>query len=311
MDAAPDLDRAELPLTTRSRNPEPARGVLGRMRRIAPRASLAGLLCLSACAGAPVGPTDARATPGQRRARTEHGAVDRCTGHDGLEIDPVAPIAADWQGAVTIGGHGEVTVRWCGEGTVSIVSLTLGPDDGGELGAARFIRSPDPARARLVRGGSLTDEIAAPAQPGPLLLVVEATTDRGETITARAPLESVDDPERAALRGECVAAGGTWGPHGMMGHESCDRPTRDAGQRCTSDADCEGPCIETGTEPLGGGAPPGVAVPACGPGRQPHLAIGRCHDRSLRFGCHPRLFDVTIECVGPVLGRRVHAVCVD
>jgi len=194
---------------------------------------------------------------------------------------------------------------------VSIVSLTLGRRGAtGELEAARSIRNPDPARARLTRGGSLTDGLWAPAQPGPLVLVVEATTDLGQTVTARAHLESVDDPERVALRTECEAAGGTWAPHGMAGHESCDRPTSDAGQRCTSDADCEGPCLDSGTEPLGD-PPPGVDVPACGPGRQPHLLVGRCHARSLRFGCHARLFEVTIECLGPAFGRRAHTVCVD
>jgi hypothetical protein len=182
-------------------------------------------------------------------------------------------------------------------------------DEAGGPGPARWILSPDATRARLAHGASLTEEVWAPAAPGPLLLIVEAITERGETITASARLESVDDPERAALRAECVAAGGQWGPHRMMGHESCDRPTRDAGQRCTSDADCEGPCIESGTEPLAGAAPPGAEVPACGAGRAPRLVVGRCHDRSLGFGCHARLSDVTIECVGP-FPRRAHTVCV-
>ena len=284
------------------------------MPRIVLGALLVGQLALSACGGAStLGATESGPRPGATEAaivRAEEPVPDPCEGRDGLVIDPIAPIAAEWQGAVTIGGHGEVTMRWCGAGTVSIVSLTLATDEAGELGPARYIRNPDPARARLARGGSLTDEVAAPGQPGPLLLVVEATTDEGETITARASLESVDDPERAALRTECEGAGGRWGPHGMMGYESCDRPTRDAGQRCTSDADCEGPCIESGTEPLGDAAPPGVEVPACGPGRQPHLVVGRCHDRSLRFGCHPRLSELTLECVGP-FPRRAHTVCVD
>lgn len=289
------------------------------MPRIVLGGLLLGQLALSACGAASnLGATERAPRPAATEAplaREEQPAPDPCEGRDGLVIEPIAPIAAEWQGAVTIGGHGEVTVRWCGAGTVSIVSLTLGRDEAGELGPARYIRNPDPARARLVHGASLTDALAAPGQPGPLLLMVEATTERGETITARASLESVDDPERAALRSECEAAEGTWGPHGMMGYESCDRPTRDAGQRCTSDADCEGPCIASGTEPLGDAAPDvellaGVEVPACGPGRQPHLAVGRCHDRSLRFGCHPRLSEVTIECVG-AFPRRAHTICVD
>ncbi|MDQ3037726.1 MAG: hypothetical protein M3Y87_35360 [Myxococcota bacterium] len=291
------------------------------MLRIALRLILLGLLSHSGCAArAPRAATasDVSRTRDAGEPRTEHvaradePALDACAGQHGLVIEPTVPIAADWQGAATVGGRGEATVRWCGAGTVSIVSLTLGHRDvDGDLGEVRSIRTPDPLRARLTRGGSLTDELWAPSEPAALLLVVDAIAEDGETIRARAQLESVEDPERIALRTECQAAGGTWAARGMTGSEQCDRPTSDAGQRCTSDADCEGPCVDAGSEPLSDAPAAGLEMPACGPGRQPHLLVGRCHDRSVRFGCHPRLHEVTIECVAPAFRRRAHGVCVD
>lgn len=231
---------------------------------------------------------------------------DPCTDRDGLVIDRLEPIVSEWQGAVTVGGHGPVMVRWCGAGAVTVASVTVSSPEG-----ARFVRELDPAAAGLEAGASLAVEVSAPARAQRLEVVVLATDEEGRSHSASAPLQSAEDPELVTQRDACEAAGGQWGAHGMLGRQSCDRPTHDAGQRCTSSADCESFCVEDGDEPLTGSPPVGVEEPRCGAGQQPRLLVGHCHERSLPFGCHPRLREVTIECIAPGAARRGHMLCVD
>jgi hypothetical protein len=238
--------------------------------------------------------------------------VSPCAGHDGLVIDPIGPIVSDWQGQVVVGGRAPVVLRWCGAGVVTVSSISVvQPATQGSPERALHVREPNPAHGRLAHGQSLTVEVHAPARPGLVEVVALATDEHAHPHAARAPLESIEDPARVAGRRECVAAGGDWGPHGMAGVESCDRPTRDAGQRCTSDADCESVCIDDGHEPLGASPPAGVEVPSCERGEQPRLVVGHCFARTLPFGCRARLPRVTIECVAPGVGRRAHTICVD
>jgi len=236
--------------------------------------------------------------------------VDPCEGLDGLVIDPPAPIEADWQGAVVMGGWGPVVLRWCGEGAATVETLSVDRPVAEEaVGGSRH--TFEPSAARLARGETLTVNVWAPATPGPLQAVAVARDETGRAHRASAGFESVDDPERAARRAECEAAGGTWAGRGLAGIQSCDRPTRDAGRRCTSDADCEGACIPERCEPLVDPAPADTPASSCQPGREPRLVVGRCHDRSTLFGCHSRLPNVTVECLPPGGLCRMPHVCVD
>lgn len=277
------------------------------------------LLVVIACACAPKGRVPSEPPASEPPASEPEVVLDPvatpaspCTGHDGLVIDPIRPIVSDWHGQVVVGGQAPVILRWCGEGMVTVASISVvQPATEGSPARALHERVPDPAHERLAHGQSLIVEVHAPARPGLVEVVVLATDEHARPQTARAPLESVEDPARVAHRRECAAAGGHWGPHGMAGVESCDRPTRDAGQRCTSDADCESACIDDGDEPLGASPPAGAEVPSCEPGAQPRLVVGRCSARTLPFGCRARLPRVTIECVAPGIGRRAHTICVD
>jgi hypothetical protein len=275
---------------------------------------LAGAACTSTSPRETTTPALARTSEAPDAPREEPAEPialpDPCAGATSLVIEPIAPIEADWQGALVVGGWARVTVRWCGQGTIAVEALTVRrPDADGE--PPLRIRNPAPERARLAHGDALVDEVWGAPTPATLVLEVTAVGPDGAALAASAPFESVDDPERARLRAECAARGGRWGPQGLAQGEMCDAPTRDAGQRCLSDDECEGPCIDVGTEPLPVSLPAGVEVPACGPGREPRLLVGRCHDRSIRFGCHPRLHEVTIECIAPGFARRAHTVCVD
>ncbi len=283
------------------------------MRHPALSLALAASIATACASGPPLAVEEpVQVVTDQARSEPPAQLADRCAGHDDLFLEPVAPIAADWQGAVTVGGLASVTVMWCGAGMVTVTSVTLlRPATADAPVQPLYVREPDATTGRLACGEALTIEVSAPAMPASLEVVALATDASGAQHTARIAVEAVDDPERAALRAECEAAGGEWSAHGLAGVESCDRPTRDAGQRCTSDADCEGPCLETGTEPLTGTTPVGVVVPSCGGGGELRLVVGRCHDRSLRFGCFARLEDVRVECIAPGFARRSRVVCVD
>jgi hypothetical protein len=290
------------------------------MRWITALLGLLGVVTVAACTGKgsttvePEPEPDAQREPASPRRATLGASLSAhpCDGHDGLVLDPIDPIIDDWQGAVTVGGRGPVIVRWCGMGTVTLVSVTvLRASDDGSSEVPLFIRELDPSHARLEPGASQTLEIGAPAGNSRLAVLALAVDASGLEHRARATLHTLEDPERLALRGACEDAGGKWGARGLAGREQCDKPTRDAGQRCTSRADCEGPCIHDATEPLTDAAPDGVEIPACGPGQQPHLRVGHCHERSVRFGCHPRLDRVTIECLAPGFAKRLNSVCVD
>ncbi|MCB9718430.1 MAG: hypothetical protein H6712_31565 [Myxococcales bacterium] len=236
---------------------------------------------------------------------------DRCEGHDALVIDPPAPIAAQWQGAATVGGTGPLVLRWCGEGIVIVRSVTVVRPHPDGTDAVTVLLELEAQRGALGHGDELTMTIHTPAQPGTLGVIAVAEDGDGRSFQARTTLEVIEDPERTAQREACLASGGRWGPQGMLGVETCDRPTRDAGKRCLSDADCEGACLEDTDEPFTGNVPVSAPLPRCGPGQELRVRVGRCHDRTTLFGCHSRLRATTVECVAPGAARRKNVICVD
>ena len=68
----------------------------------------------------------------------------------------------------------------------------------------------------------------------------------------------------------CKSAGGAWAEHG--GTFYCDRPTSDAGRRCSDSRDCLSFCIVAGD--------PRDCDDIVAPNN------GVCYERELSFGCH-------------------------
>ena len=238
---------------------------------------------------------------GAAPARAPLVADPACAGETGLVARVRGPIAAVWEGRATRGGDGTLDVRWCGAGTVSIVRVEVGDP-------ARWIHEPDPETYRLVRGSPAALTIHGQPAPGTQPVVVTVVDGAGRELRATTTAESIDDPARVAARAACTACGGRWGAAGMLGYEQCDCPTRDAGKRCTSDRDCESVCIPTDVEEVPAAEAAGVT---CGRHERVVRLVGRCHDRTLSFGCRPYLPDTGPRC-GPVDGAlTLPTLCTD
>lgn len=63
----------------------------------------------------------------------------------------------------------------------------------------------------------------------------------GAAVAAQAQV--APDLVRPETEGACLDAGGTWAYGGLSGHPLCFLPTPDAGQACTTAADCTGFCL--------------------------------------------------------------------
>jgi hypothetical protein len=146
-----------------------------------------------------------------------------------------------------------------------------------------------------------------PVEPSELVVTVDAQDENGAAIVARAATQSALAPAFVAARDACLADGGVFGPQGLAGAFTCDRPTHDAGQRCLSAADCEGACLDDHVEPS---ATPPESGP-CAAGEIARVHVGACASRSVMFGCAPRLDTPQIECARPDAPMRAHTVCVD
>lgn len=231
-------------------------------------------------------------------------ATDACADATGLVVEVPATVPSRWNDALIVGGTGTATFRWCGEGTVVIDRARLAHDDGAG-GSTEW--AFDPASARLAHGQSLPRDFTGTADPGVQTLTVTARDDAGREITARAVVQSVLDPTFVAARDTCLAGGGTFGPVGMARIFACDSPTHDAGQRCLSSHDCEGACLDAGTEVTT--SPPDGRT--CAPGEQVRLHVGTCAATTLHFGCAALLEEVLTECVPAGHLTRTHTVCVD
>lgn len=230
-------------------------------------------------------------------------SVDPCTDAPaGFSIVVPDAIASTWNGSTIVGGTASVTLRHCGEGTITVERMTLG--DGGPGGAEWEL---DPSLARLAHGQALTREIRGTAEPRELTLIAHARDEHGTEVIARATTHAVLDPRFVSERDACVAAGGTFAPAGLSGDFVCDRPTHDAGRRCLSSAECEGPCLDDHVEVTT--TPPDQRT--CAAGEEVRLHVGACSARSLQFGCGPLLTTVTTECAAPGRASRLHTVCVD
>ena len=217
-------------------------------------------------------------------------------------IEAPATIPGTWSGALLIAGRAPVAIRWCGAGVVVVDRMTVASGSGG-LTEHAF----DHATSRLAHGASIAREIAGSGTPGDVAIAVFAIDASGASIEARGSTRAELAPDFVAERDRCLADGGSFGPVGMARTFACDRPTHDAGRRCLSGADCEGPCLEDHTE-LTASPPDGRT---CAPGEELHLHVGACASHSLLFGCAPRLDEARTECVAPGRPRGRRLVCVD
>ncbi|MEZ4399353.1 MAG: hypothetical protein R3B06_05005 [Kofleriaceae bacterium] len=217
-----------------------------------------------------------------------------CDGVDGLALVAPPPIPARWDHHRSYAGRGELEVHWCGDGSIEVRQLSTGP-------AARWVRTYAAGVAVARRGAPARLAIDGASRPGLAPITVVAVDDTGAERRGTVDVASVDDPARSAAIAACTACGGAWGPVGIMSTETCDCPTADAGQPCTSRADCESVCIATGWIAAAAGTPS-----TCAAGEQHEVLAGRCHDRQHAFGCRARLGERRDRCVRP--DRRHHDV---
>ncbi|HVV86060.1 MAG TPA: hypothetical protein VHE35_23535 [Kofleriaceae bacterium] len=225
-----------------------------------------------------------------------------CDGASGLVARPRGPIAARWDHHFSVGGEGTLDVAWCGAGSVSVRQVIVG-DSG------RWIREYDRGTQVASRGRPLALAVPGRPAPGSSPVTVVAIDGDGHEQRATTSIESVDDPARAAAVAACKACGGDWGPAGMLGYESCDCPTHDAGKPCHSHQECESACMATGFEPIPAAElPPAFTCPA---GQRAERLVGRCHDRQQVFGCRPLLDDPGPHCMTPGGVRTLPSTCTD
>lgn len=89
-----------------------------------------------------------------------------------------------------------------------------------------------------------------------------ATTPTAPTVATAKPEMPAEPTNDAA----CVAAGGKWGPVGLMGTPACTLPSPTAGKQCSDSSECAGSCW-TDQAPGSKGA-------------------GYCQPTNMPFGCH-------------------------
>lgn len=74
---------------------------------------------------------------------------------------------------------------------------------------------------------------------------------------------------------ECAAAGGEWGPVGLMRTEACTLKSPDAGKVCSDSSECAGSCWSDEA-----------------PGSK---AAGFCQPTNMPFGCHSEVRDGIVQ----------------
>jgi len=106
-------------------------------------------------------------------------------------------------------------------------------------------------------------------------VIVELVTP-GFSAFLHTPTIRVVNTRRAAAAAACVVCNGDWGPHGMLGVESCNCRTRDRGRRCEDGDDCEGYCERERFVVTGRRGSPPVDI---------GHAVGRCSEFTDQWSC--------------------------
>lgn len=241
---------------------------------------------LGACAGASAPSAAAAVATTAPTATTAPAdlAEPRCGAQRGLVATSRGPATARWGGSTVWAGEAPLAIRLCGPGRATVTRVEVGEP-------VRWRVEYEPGLAVVGDGAPVVVTVAGTTRPSIAPVRVTAVDGEGHALTAVAPLESVDDPDRATARAACDACRGTWGPHGMLGLESCDCPTPDAGRPCLAGADCVGICLATGWERVTDEPDAG-----CRTGQARMRLVGRCSARTSNFGCHAEVREPTIAC---------------
>lgn len=104
-----------------------------------------------------------------------------------------------------------------------------------------------------------------------VLLAMAGCPGNAATVCGDAPATAACSDDLGA-RVACLAEGGCWGTWGLAPGPSCNCPTSDAGETCTTEADCQGRCLADSVD--------GVCPDE-----------GTCSDMERVFGCHCFLDD--------------------
>ncbi len=105
-----------------------------------------------------------------------------------------------------------------------------------------------------------------------ILFGVAACADKAAIAPPAAKPQSMPYAETEV---ECQAAGGKWGPVGLMGVEACTLDAPDAGKVCSDSSECVGECWSTAE--IGS------------------KATGYCQPTNMPFGCHASVKDGVVQ----------------
>ena len=119
-----------------------------------------------------------------------------------------------------------------------------------------------------------------------LLLAACATVPEPEVPPADAVVPEATESFSAENEALCQAAGGSYGPAGMMGWYRCTMPYADGGDVCSDSPECEGQCRASMDDQ---------------PSMEGEPVTGTCQMNDNRFGCYGTVED----------GRVGGFLCVD
>lgn len=192
----------------------------------------------------------------------------------------------------------EVRVEHCGTGVARLHTVTLLSANVTGYGTYPVVVTPGESRAMLVAFHS-----SGAAQSTSVLARLTHADGRESISSVQVVFRN---PARDRAQRQCRACRGDWGRHGMLGYGSCICRTRDAGRRCTDGRDCEGICLQTGTER--------VVTRRCRTRdcieEYGMRAVGRCSEFVGQFGCHTYIPDGARD-RRPTLGLEIHSACAD
>lgn len=96
--------------------------------------------------------------------------------------------------------------------------------------------------------GEPTGDNGKPASPtnpilGDAITVTSLDAEPGAPVTVHNPTAAPVPASRSVPEIACVKTGGSWVAAGKSGAKTCVRSTRDSGQQCNRQSQCEGLCL--------------------------------------------------------------------
>jgi len=98
------------------------------------------------------------------------------------------------------------------------------------------------------------------------LLALAGCAGPGATTAPKVAVSKPQMPVAPETETGCLAAGGNWGPVGLLGTEACTMTSPTGGKQCMDSSECAGECWSS--------EPPGSK------------AGGYCQPTNMPFGCH-------------------------